>query len=285
MNDSDSLKRTKRLLIGALACLLGIPLFVVLHNFFAALGMMTSDIGLVSGLFRFLAVASFWGALVLCPAGAAICLMLALMLRLPVRGPRWVRLTLLVLLPAMATGIALTLFFQALSLSRIERDEAAGFNGSFEVVRSGLPVNWYVYHRPLREGEAAFSIDTIHAVDGARSVRFDVDAVDPAGGWRSPGLFQVMDAHEGQSYEVSVRVKIQGSSVRLRITSESAQSREPRTPVTEVIADETEADEWREFTYHYTVPADYDNIRFEMNVVAPGTLWIDDVRIEPIRGG
>jgi hypothetical protein len=36
--------------------------------------------------------------------------------------------------------------------------------------------------------------------------------------------------------------------------------------------------------YTYTVPAHYSNIRFELNVMAPGTVWVDDVRIEPLPG-
>ena len=43
-------------------------------------------------------------------------------------------------------------------------------------------------------------------------------------------------------------------------------------------------DTWREFVYTYTVPAHYSNIRFELNVMAPGTVWVDDVRIEPLPG-
>jgi hypothetical protein len=133
---------------------------------------------------------------------------------------------------------------------------------------------------------AELSIETIEAVHGANSVRFRVDSVDARGGWRSPGPFQVVDAEEGRSYDVRVRLRNPESSVRLHVTSESAESRDPRTPMTEIVAPgETGENEWRELTYRYTVPPHYRNVRFEVNAVAPGTFWIDDVRIEPIGGG
>jgi hypothetical protein len=189
-----------------------------------------------------------------------------------------------VLIPVTAAVIAVILLGRSLDLSTTEIDEATGFNGSFEVVKSGLPVNWAVYHRPLRDGKAELAIETSDPIHGARSVKFLVHEADSTGGWRSPGLFQVPDAEEGRTYKVSLWLKNLGCSIRLHITSESVESREPRTPVTEIIGpDRTGEGEWRQFTYTYTVPSHYSNIRFEVNVVAPGTLWIDDVRIEPAQ--
>jgi hypothetical protein len=33
----------------------------------------------------------------------------------------------------------------------------------------------------------------------------------------------------------------------------------------------------------YTVPREYDRLRFELSIRSPGTLWIDGVTIEPYR--
>jgi hypothetical protein len=76
-------------------------------------------------------------------------------------------------------------------------------------------------------------------------------------------------------------LKNEGCRVRVRIDSERGESREPRDPILETLAPVSPADgAWREYVYTYTVPANYSNVRFELNVVAPGTLWVDDVRIE-----
>ena len=188
------------------------------------------------------------------------------------------------LVPAVAAVAVVAYLGTSLSLSRREKNETAGFNGSFEVVQSGYPANWYVYHRPLDDGDAELSFDMAASIDGAQSLKILVHRADPSGGWRSPGLFQVTEAQTGQAYRVSFWLRNRGSRIRLLIDSETADSREPRNPIREIIDAESTDDTWREFVYTYTVPAHYSNIRFELNVVAPGTLWVDDVKIEPMPG-
>ena len=36
------------------------------------------------------------------------------------------------------------------------------------------------------------------------------------------------------------------------------------------------------YEYEYTVPMEFDRIRFDLNVLQPGSFWIDDVRISGI---
>ena len=47
---------------------------------------------------------------------------------------------------------------------------------------------------------------------------------------------------------------------------------------------ETDTEEWRRFRYVYKVPETDGSLRFELRVVRPCTLWIDDVRIERAEG-
>lgn len=285
MTESGGRRRTKRLLIGAAAFLVGIPLFALLHNLFDALSGMTSAVVVLSGVFGFLGVACFMAALFLCPAGATICLVAAVLDRLTTGWGTTPRRILLFLAPAVAAGAAVIYLGASLSPSTRETDETAGFNGSFEVVKSGYPANWNVYHRPLDDGDAELSFDTAEPIDGAQSLKLLVHRAGPGGGWRSPGLFQVTEAQTGRAYRVSFWLKNQGCLIRLVINSETADSREPRSPIREIIDAETTGDGiWREFVYTYTVPEHYSNIRFELNVLAPGTLWVDDVRIEPASG-
>jgi hypothetical protein len=154
--------------------------------------------------------------------------------------------------------------------------------GSFEVVRSGYPTNWYIYDRPIEDGDYELGFDR-DAIDGEQSLQFRVHRV--AGpGWLGPGLFQVTDAVEGGTYKVRFWLKNEGCLIDLRIDSETAESREPRNPIEVRLpgAGSSEA-VWEEFEYVYVVPAHYRNIRFEVNVSAgSGTVWLDDVRIEPM---
>lgn len=283
LHDFKVKRRTKRLLIGAAAGVCGVPFFAILHNVFYALSLRANDLVLLSRFLAGLDVACFLLAVFVCPAAAIICLVWALSDWLAARGTT---VLLRILLIAVATLAAVAAFFflvKSGEMSTRKVDRAAGYNGSFEFVKSGYPANWYVYHRPLDDGDGEMSLDTADAVDGTRSLKFAVSKANPVGGWRSPGLFQVSDAEEGRSYRLSFWLKNRAAKIRLLITSETHESREPRILIIEIIdAERTGNQTWRQFVYTYTVPAHYANIRFEMNIVAPGTVWIDDVRIEPL---
>lgn len=278
-------RRTKKLLIGAAAFGGGFPLFAVLHNVFYALAGMT-DIGIVGAGLTFLSVASFLIAVFLCPAGVVFCLIAALLDALTGGRTTWPRLFAVIVVSAVAAVAGVVIFGELMSPSTIERDDEAGYNGSFEVVKAELPVNWHVYDRALDDGDAEIVYDTEDPVDGIQSLGLIVHRADPRGGWGSPGLFQDVEAVAGRSYRVSFWLKNRDCRVRLLIDSEKGESHEPRNPIVEIIGPERTGDDvWQRFEYTYTVPENYANIRFEINVLAAGRLWIDDVRIEPLAGG
>jgi hypothetical protein len=197
--------------------------------------------------------------------------------RLAGRSITMTRLILLGAVPALALAAACD------SFSACKVDKAAGFNGSFEFVKSGYPANWSIYHHPLNAGDADMSFDTADKVDGRQSLKFVVRKTNGVGGWGSPGLFQTSDAQAGRAYRISFWLKTRGAVVRLRFISEGARTSQMLTPINESIqAEETGGRSWRQFVYDYTVPAEFPTIRVEMNVVAPGTVWIDNVRIDPL---
>lgn len=285
MTNADTKRHTKKLLIGAAAAALGIPFFVILHNVFSALSSRVSDLVLLSRLLEGLDAACFLLAL-MCLGAAAFCLVCAVIDRLAARATTVTRRLVLIVAPTLAAVAAIFFLVKSGEPSTRKVDRAAGYNGSFEFVKSGYPANWWVYHRPLDDGDGELSFDTADAVDGTQSLKFVVYKANPIGGWRSwrsPGLFQVSYAEEGRSYRVSFWLKKRGGRIRLLITSESHQSREPRTPIKKIIdAEKMGDDRWHQFVYIYTVPAHYANIVFQVSIVAPGTVWIDDVRIEPL---
>ncbi len=163
-----------------------------------------------------------------------------------------------------------------------EKSESAGFNGSFEIEKSGLPVNWYIYYPPIKNGDAEISLDPMDAVEGSQSLKFIVHRADSRGGWTTAGLFQVRPAKAKTSYKVSFWLKNQGCKISLLIRSEKPKKAPPANRRV-LGAQDTGTNTWRQFEYVYTVPNTYDNIRFELNIVQPGTLWIDDVRIEEVQ--
>ena len=166
-----------------------------------------------------------------------------------------------------------------IQMSIRHKSESAGFNGSFEIVKSGLPVNWYFHHPPIKNGDVEISLDTKDAVEGNQSLKFIVLRVGTIPGWRRPGLFQVCSAKPNTSYKVSFWLKNQGCEISLLIRSEKPKTAPPANR--RILGEkETGTNKWRKFEFVYTVPASYYNIRFDLGLVQPGTFWIDDVRIE-----
>lgn len=177
-------------------------------------------------------------------------------------------------------------------ISLREEDPAAGLNGGFEVVRpvrkvegarQGLPVNWYFHAKPLLNGDATLSFDREGAAEGTQALQLAVEKTDSVAGRRTVGLFQVVPAEEGRNYRVAFRLRISGARAIVIARSENASA---ATSGRVGAFEETDApaDSWREVQWVYSVPEGYDNIRFELNVVRPGTLWLDDVRIEEVGG-
>jgi hypothetical protein len=175
-----------------------------------------------------------------------------------------------------------------------EKSESAGFNGSFEIVKSGLPVNWYIHYPPIENGDAELSLDARDAIEGNRSLKLIVHRAEPVGGWRTAGLFQVTPAKAKSSYKVSFWLKNQGCKIRVIIRNEGKdpifgpskvekEDLAKHPPIRKSLGEEeTGANTWRQFEYIYAVPETDGSIRFELNILQPGTLWIDDVRIEEV---
>lgn len=160
------------------------------------------------------------------------------------------------------------------------RDKTAGMNGSFEVTESGLPVNWLIYTpRTIPTGDYDLIIDTTEYKDGRQSLKFLVRECSSTGGWHSPGLCQEYKAIPGETYRVSFWVKNDGSEFVIRIGGVSAHEGQYDT----IVKSKETIDTWQQFEYIYTIPQKMNAIRFEMNILQPGTFWIDDIKIERIN--
>ena len=196
------------------------------------------------------------------------------------------------------SGIVIVLIAVSLSgcnkFSVRESNKSAGFNGSFETTKNGLPVNWYLYGPQLiKNGDVEISLDTEDFVEGKQSLKLLVHKADPIGGWRSPGLFRTLHPlNPGRPYKVSFWLKNQDCKVRMTIKNERGHShrgltevekedRAAHPPIKRTLGEEeTGTNTWRRFEYIYTLPETDGSIRVELNIIQPGILWIDDVRIE-----
>jgi hypothetical protein len=152
-------------------------------------------------------------------------------------------------------------------------------NSGFEIVKKGLPVNWYFY-TPDKVPESDFNIvvDTVNYKEGKQSLKFVVRKCTGIGGWKSPGFFEDFSAKTGETYKVSFWMMNQGCHFQVRIgSSEYMVGSHEET----IIASKDNIDEWKYFEYNFTVH--YDRIRFEVNILSPGSIWFDDISIEGIN--
>ena len=178
------------------------------------------------------------------------------------------------------TIVATILLGGCTKMSEQIHDKTAGMNGSFEFTDSGLPVNWLIYTpTTIPTGDYELIIDTIEYKDGKQSLKFLVHECSPTGGWHSPGLCQQYNATPGETYKVSFWVKNEGSEFRVKIGGVSAFEGQYDT----VVKSRESIHDWKLFEYDYKMPREFETIRFELNVLKPGSFWIDDIKIEGIN--
>jgi len=163
-----------------------------------------------------------------------------------------------------------------------ERDISAGINGGFEIVRSGVPVNWIIQRNTFNEEDAEISIDTTDKVEGKQSLRFAVHSFGPFSESREWSLAQVLPAESLRTYRVSFWLKNRGCTEVTRVYR--TLQYQAWGPGMETLGEaEMGTDTWRQFEFTHTIPAKGSDIRFTLGISQACTLWIDDVRIEEVH--
>lgn len=150
-------------------------------------------------------------------------------------------------------------------------------NGSFETIKKGLPINWY-YYAPQTVSNSDFDIqiDSTLSKDGKLSLKFQVKECQSTGGWHSPGFFKEFKVIPGETYKVSFWVINHGCTFQVYL--QTGMKGNPGIFETLIRTKETYS-EWKYFEYSIQIPNTNDNIRFEANILSPGTIWFDDIRI------
>ena len=159
------------------------------------------------------------------------------------------------------------------------KDLSVGMNGGFEHTRSGLPVNWIVYSpATIPSGSYELLFDDTDFKEGEQSLRFDVEECSSTGGWHSPGLTQEFPAEPGTTYAIRFWIKSKDCDWTVSVGAVGAKTGEYET----VDSSGVRTDSWRRVDREYTMPPVYERLRLELSITSPGSLWIDDVRIEPL---
>ena len=180
---------------------------------------------------------------------------------------------------ALLLGLFLILS-ACIQMSEKETDPSAGLNGGFEMSKNGLPVNWLMY-TPKTVPNAEFKIELDDDVfkEGKQSLKFDVKKCDSIGGWLSPGFtneFSDNGRFEGQGiYKLSFWIKNNGTKYQVRAGGVSPSGGDMKI----LVKGGGQLEGWKFFEYEIDVPQD-THLRLELNILHPGTFWIDAVQIE-----
>jgi len=175
--------------------------------------------------------------------------------------------------------VGLILLSGCTRMSEEIRDKTAGMNGSFEIAKSGLPVNWLVFTpKTVPTGDFDIIIDTTEYKDGEQSLQFLVQECSTAGEWHSPGFCNEYEANPGEIFSISFWIKNNGTDYQIRIGGVSATAGKYDT----IVRSKEPSETWQYYEYYYTIPENMKAIRFEMNILQPGTFWIDDIKIEKV---
>ena len=168
-------------------------------------------------------------------------------------------------------------------MSETVYDSEAGLNGSFEITKTGLPVNWLLYTpATVENSDFDLIIDSSESKDGKQSLKFLVRECSVVGERLSPGFCKEYEAIPGESYTVGFWVKNDGSEFYVKIGGVSAFDGHYET----IVRSREQIDSWKYFNFEYQMPqeAKFNRLRFAMNVLSKGSFWIDDIRIMDSNG-
>jgi len=167
-------------------------------------------------------------------------------------------------------------------MSEYETDSSAGLNGGFEVARNGLPVNWVMYTpNTVKDADFKIVLDKEVFKEGKQSLRFVVDRCSQSGGWKSPGFtneFSEIGRYKGEGlYKLSFWIKNDTAKFIVSVGWVGAMD----GGMSVLIKDSEQISDWKLLEYLIDIPKD-KWLRMQLNILGPGTLWIDDIRIERI---
>lgn len=156
-------------------------------------------------------------------------------------------------------------------------DDKAGFNGSFESEKNGVPINWITYtSKTAKYANFRLYFDTKEAKDGKQCLRFDVKNCSDKGGRLSPGIAQEILVKEGETYRLTYWVKNKESNFRVVAKAVNANNEQFCYSLT---SGET-INEWTEKTAICAIGKSMTKLRIEVNILSPGAFWIDDIKVE-----
>ncbi|MBO6516890.1 MAG: hypothetical protein JJ975_10105 [Bacteroidia bacterium] len=164
-------------------------------------------------------------------------------------------------------------------LSESTASNDAVLNGSFETIEAGYPVNWNIYSsKTVPEGRFEVLLDSTDPQDGNVCLKFEVDSCSDKGGRFSPGLFSEVETKTGHTYKVSYYIQNAGCKYRVKTGMITNKNSQIKTFIRQPGRDH----EWVRHEHLIKIEQGFDRLRFELNVLSPGSLRLDNISIEEV---
>ncbi|NOZ46233.1 MAG: hypothetical protein GXO79_05565 [Chlorobi bacterium] len=161
-------------------------------------------------------------------------------------------------------------------------DDSKGFNGSFEIINNGYPVNWLIFKPAIQKGNVNFIIDTIDAKQGKNCILLDAKKVSGSSkAWKKPGMENQFKIKPGVKYKLSLWLKNENSSFYVSwITATKDKKRHLRSK--KFIETEISFSTWYYFKEIIEPAENEELLLLDIVMDKPGKLWIDDVNFEEL---
>lgn len=179
--------------------------------------------------------------------------------------------------------------FQSCISNREIKDQSAGMNGGFEIVRNQLPVNWYFtrYKETIEQNDRSINdfdviSDSNDVKEGNRALKFVIRKCSDKGVFQSPGLFEEFEVKSGANYRMSFWVKNKGVNFKVDISAITLKGGSKEPNEVKSISSKEDITEWKQYVIEKHIPSDLDRIRIDLTLLSPGIFQIDDVQLHEI---
>ena len=176
--------------------------------------------------------------------------------------------------------LSLFLFSGCQQMSEQIKDASVGMNGSFEITKNDLPVNWLMYTpNTVKKGDFNIILDNKDFKEGKQSLKFEVRECSSVGGWWSPGFTNQFNAIPGGQYKLSFWIKNDKSEFVVSAGGVSPKTGDMKT----LIKSNEQIDNWKFLDFIIDIPKEHESLRLEVNILKSGTFWIDDIKIKELK--
>jgi hypothetical protein len=189
------------------------------------------------------------------------------------------------------SGLAMLALLTACALPRyiMQSRPDTAWNGSFEIVEAGYPVNWRFSQPPIEQGDMILVLDREVVHEGQQSLRVEVRRAPPGPVvfqqvWTRPSFSTRATIEPGTRYRVSFWLRNEGAKVHVRwVTTSSDYYQHFRHA--DMLETNLATAEWT--LVEDEIRAEEDEQMLELVFVAsePGLFWCDDVRVEEVAPG